>query len=214
VQSRFVVRKTQDEERARRDHMTVVPGEFHQPPPLDAPTLEEAAGLVRERLAAPGETPRATGYRLFWTQGREVGWRDIRAERDEFAVFGRHTFCDARLEGDPTVSLRHVLATAALLDDGAIRLRLLDLQTPLPFGLPDDPRPRRSIVVGGPIIVRLGRHCVGGVPIEADVPLPPATDPFWELSRPVLREAEAPAAARLRGHGPARGHARVGDLDR
>jgi hypothetical protein len=177
-----------DDEREPRDEATVLGVDLRAVPPSDVPTLAEAAALVRERLAAPGETPRVAGYRLFWTRGREAFWRDVDAQRDEFAVFGRHTFCDVRLEGDPAVSLRHVLASAALLDDGAVRLRLLDLQTQQPFTLPGDPRPRRSIVVGGPVLVRVGRHFVGGVPIEAEVPLPPGSDPFWQLERPVVRE--------------------------
>jgi hypothetical protein len=40
----------------------------------------------------------------------------------------------------------------------------MDLQTSIPFFVDDDV-PRRSIVVSGPLLVRIGRHVVGGLPV-------------------------------------------------
>lgn len=107
--------------------------------------------------------PKAPGYRLFWVQERAVGWMDLPVS-GACAVLGRHTECDAILHGDPSVSLRHLLAMTVALADGPA-LRLMDLQTAVPFCL-EDGIPRRSIIVSGPVAISVHRHVIGAIPIE------------------------------------------------
>lgn len=151
----------------------------------DAAALRRAYERAREELARAA--PRAPGYRLFWVRGRALGWVDLPVG-GAHAVLGQHAECDAVLHGDPSVSLRHLLATTVALADGPA-LRLLDLQTEVPFHL-EDGIPRRSIVASGPVVIGLGESVIGGVPIEASpqgglrVVAPP-------LSAPIVTDAAA-----------------------
>jgi hypothetical protein len=95
--------------------------------------------------------------------------RFLPAIRDAAMVVGRHTECELSLHGDPTVSLRHLLLRAIRLEDGTPALRVLDLETPLGFGI-EDGTPVRSIVATGPFAIALGEWVVVGVPHG---PLPP-----------------------------------------
>lgn len=136
----------------------------HSAPRISAPDLAEAwrrVGDLLERLPFDPTTP--LGYKLFWTAGAEIGLRDLPAEGGHYAIFGRHTEAHVRLTADPEISLRHLLATSYVLDDGSVALRLMDLRAELPFFLDDD-EPRRAIVASGPVVARVGRYVIGGIP--------------------------------------------------
>jgi hypothetical protein len=79
-----------------------------------------------------GTTPSVSGYRVFWVRQREVGWLDLPVG-GAYAILGRHSECDGILAKDPSISLRHLLATTVELADG-VALRLLDLQTAVSCG--------------------------------------------------------------------------------
>lgn len=207
-----------------RDDPTIPPssGKLSSPPaPRNAPTrlppgwgprrLDAAA--IREAYARACEqmqraAPTAPGYRLFWVSGRSVGWMDLPVG-GKYAILGRHTECDAVLPGDDGVlSLRHLLAMTVALADG-MALRLLDLQTAVPFYL-EDGLPRRSIVASGPIAIGLGDHVIGGVPVEeggrpgalrlAATPLrPPVVTESSSLPRSLHPEGPPREAARELG---------------
>jgi FHA domain len=139
-------------------------------PGMDASALAEAyetarADLIRLGAGAAG----VNGYGLYWIRGREWGSLALPAKRGAYAILGRHTSCDGVMPHDPDLSLRHLLASALPLDDGALGLRLLDLRGSLPFYL-DDHSPRRSIFVTGPAAVRLGRYALIGLPTGGDAP--------------------------------------------
>ena len=62
--------------------------------------------------------------------------RDVLAAGSSQVVVGRHTSCDAVLEGDASIALRHLLIRSTILDDGCPRLSVLDLETDGGFFLP------------------------------------------------------------------------------
>ena len=127
------------------------------------------------------------GFRLMWAYAgpgphAEMGSFDLPAEPGSYAIVGRHSCADVVLARDEQISLRHLLASAYVLEDGGVALRLLDLQTTLPMRFDDDV-PRHSIVATSAFRVRLGRYVLAGAPI---LPGAPIADPL---------EAAAPADA-------------------
>ena len=159
-----------------------------------AEVYARAAELWGGRLA---ELP--AGFRLFWGRRRhDLGFLDLPADTGRFAILGRHGCCDAVLDGDGDLSLRHLLATTVRLEDGTVALRVLDLRGSLPFFL-DDESPRRAMVANGPVVLRLGRYVVGALPtgegasIASPLPRPftdpsPAPEPAIPLEIPPLVE--------------------------
>ncbi len=104
-------------------------------------------------------------------------------------VIGRHTECDAILEGDPFASLRHLLVRVTSLDDGAPLLSIIDLRTDPGFTLSDGTR-QRSIQATGPVTVRVGIHTIVALP-KGELP--------DELPTPICeRASEIPPVNALR----------------
>jgi hypothetical protein len=153
------------------------------PPPR--PTWDAlVAAHARACQAMAGAPPTSPGFRLYWARPNGIGWTDL-SSTGSYAILGRHTACDAVLDADPTLPLRHLLATTVPLADG-LALRLLDLQTGTPFSLGDG-QARRSLVVSGPVAVSVGALVVGAVPIEeTDAGLKLCVDP---LVRPKVTDA-------------------------
>lgn len=134
-------------------------------PRIDVATMQRAMSTAEAVLALnPSANPELEGYRLFRVSGGDVAWLDLPADGRSFAVIGSHPRCDIRFPPGDDVSVRHLVATCCALADGSIGLRLMDLQTGIPFFV-DDELPRRSIVVSGPLLVRVGKHVVGGIPV-------------------------------------------------
>ncbi len=61
----------------------------------------------------------------------------VEAGRSHHRVIGRHSDCHLRLAYDPALSLRHLLASAWLEEDGSPTLRLLNLGGEVPLRLED-----------------------------------------------------------------------------
>lgn len=112
--------------------------------------------LAAPRLGTPG-------YTLIWTNGHDEGFYSLSAGTAQYAIIGRHLASDVVLKQDQTLSLRHMLAKAIVLEDKSVALRLLDLKAAVPFVL-EDGEPRRSVVVHGPVLFRLGDYVLGAVP--------------------------------------------------
>jgi hypothetical protein len=152
----------------RSNASTCLPGMTVGPvaPPLRA-VYTVALAAERER-AQP-----AAGYRLYWMAEGRFGSCDVPPHG--FVVVGRHALCDAVLDGDPTIGLRHVLVRARRLDDGCPRLSVLDLHTNLGFTLADG-RPARSIAATGAIGFYVGPYALvalpGGEPAPRELPTP------------------------------------------
>ncbi|WP_437681193.1 FHA domain-containing protein [Sorangium sp. So ce131] len=134
-------------------------------PRIDVATMRRALSTAEAVMALnPPESPMAEGYRLFRVSGGDVAWMDLPANSGAYAVFGSHPRCDVKFAPGDDVCVRHLVATCCNLGDGSFGLRLMDLQTSIPFFVDDDV-PRRSIVVSGPLLVRIGKHVVGGLPV-------------------------------------------------
>lgn len=134
-------------------------------PRIDVATMRRALSTAEAVMALnPPESPMVEGYRLFRVSGGDVAWLDMPANTGAYAVFGSHPRCDVKFASGDDVCVRHLVATCCNLGDGGFGLRLMDLQTSIPFFVDDDV-PRRSIVVSGPLLVRIGRHVVGGLPV-------------------------------------------------
>ncbi|AUX22038.1 hypothetical protein SOCEGT47_025390 [Sorangium cellulosum] len=134
-------------------------------PRIDVATMRRALSTAEAVMALnPPESPMTEGYRLFRVSGGDVAWLDLPANSGAYAVFGSHPRCDVKFAPGDDVCVRHLVATCCNLGDGGFGLRLMDLQTSIPFFVDDDV-PRRSIVVSGPLLVRIGKHVVGGLPV-------------------------------------------------
>lgn len=95
-------------------------------------------------------------------------------------VIGRHTSCDLVLR-EETVSLRHVLVRAWLLDDGLPVLSVLDLDSGIGFELSDGSR-QRAVVATGPVVFRISTTSIVAIPSGE-----PLSD---ELAPPLVRWAD------------------------
>ncbi len=135
--------------------------------------LENAPDLgVAYSVAAAAERARsdkAPGYRLYFLAQGRFGSCDVPTEPHAFIVVGRHEFCDLVLDADPTIALRHLLVRARRLDDGALRLSMLDLHTNLGFEVSSG-ESSRSISATGPLAFRVGRYALVAIPGGDELP--------------------------------------------
>jgi hypothetical protein len=111
--------------------------------------------------------PAEPGYCLYWMTAVHFNSRVIGGA--SHFVMGRHTACDAVLEGDGTIALRHILLRSAVLNDGCPRLSILDLETDTGF-IPPDGSLQRSICAAGPLALRVGAYSVIALPSGVDLP--------------------------------------------
>jgi hypothetical protein len=161
-----------------------------QAPRIDVTTMQRALETAEAVMKLnPPASRELEGYRLFRVSGGDVAWMDLPAEGGAYAVFGSHPRCDVRFNAGDDVCVRHMVATCCSLGEGAFGLRLMDLQTSIPFFVDDD-IPRRSIVVSGPLLVRIGKHVVGGIPVG-----PRASSKALEVSSCGITESPSDAAA-------------------
>lgn len=107
---------------------------------------------------------RPAGYRLFWFSSQGIGETEILAAPGGVLhrVVGRHTSADVVLAADPHVSLRHLLVRVGATPTG-LELRVLDLESHIGFRL-DDEAKRRSMIVRGPLAMRVGMHGIVALP--------------------------------------------------
>jgi hypothetical protein len=135
--------------------------------------LERVVDELGEELAA-SDVP---GFTLVAIREGAFYRRFLPAVREEHMVVGRHSEADLCIDGDPTVSLRHLIVRAVRLEDGTPALRILDLETPLGFGIEGD-TPVRSIVATGPFAVALGEWTLCGIPHGQPPPRPVGDGPY------------------------------------
>ncbi|MFO0757403.1 MAG: FHA domain-containing protein [Byssovorax sp.] len=155
--------------------------------PLAAQPISLEAAYAQACQSMAGVRPTGPGYRLFWAGPRSVEWMDL-PDGGAYAIVGHHENCDARLREGPGVALRHLLCSTVRLADG-LALRVLDLQTGVPFHLGDGV-PRRSLVASGPMAFRVGEYVLGGVPVEESGVVPGELKVIPRpLARPIVSES-------------------------
>ncbi len=169
---------------------TCLPQHFRELP-LDVLGLSHAYARAKEMHAAMPPRPGLAGYRIFVVLRENVRALDLPASPDMYMVLGRHTQCDMVLDAEPSVALRHLLVRAIVQPDGAVGVRVLDLQTTLAFHV-DNGEACRSIFAVGPIAMRLGPYAIVALPLD-----PAASPP--RLPKPTLSRATSMALAREGG---------------
>jgi hypothetical protein len=101
-------------------------------------------------------------------------------DRINVAVVGRHGMADLYLEGDATLSLRHlavILHPRPASDD--IRFRILDLRTALAF-VDENGRRLEALEAEGPVFIRCGAYPVFFLPTGDEIPWPDEPGAGWE----------------------------------
>jgi hypothetical protein len=136
-----------------------------------APRLRAVLDALLAELGPELAKSDRPGFTLVASHGGETKHRFVPAIHGGHIIVGRHSQADLRLDGDPTLSLRHLLIRGVMLDDGTPALRILDLETPIGFGI-EDGTPVRSIVVTGPFAIALGDWTLAGAP-HGDRSAPP-----------------------------------------
>lgn len=162
---------------------------FLAPTARMSPEHAYAMAMALDRARPPQREP---GHRVYWMSADMFGSRDVPAARASFLVLGRHTQCDAMLEDDPSIALRHLLVRSARLDDGCPILSVVDLRSHEGFELSDGTR-QRSILATGPIVLRVGAYAIvaipSGEPPAAELPTPVCSriggNPYRLMARPV-----------------------------
>jgi hypothetical protein len=86
-------------------------------------------------LAAQAPGFHAVAVSASW--GVQTSYLPLEPSRSHHRIIGRHSDCHLRLVNDPAISLRHLLASAWMDEDGAPTLRLLDLGGEAPLRLED-----------------------------------------------------------------------------
>ena len=111
-------------------------------------------------------------------------------------IIGRHSRVDLRLDGDSSLSLRHMVLLARGQGEG-VHLRLLDLRSNR--GLVDEEEQLlQSVEACGPVFVRLSRHLLFVFPTPITVKLPDDPQEAWEALPPrvlIDRRARDPGDA-------------------
>jgi hypothetical protein len=101
-------------------------------------------------------------------------------DRINAAIVGRHGMTDLYLDGDPSLSLRHMVV---LLHPGQpdcdVRFRLLDLRTAVAF---KDERDRRleALEAEGPVFIRCGAYAIFLFPTGDEIPWPDRGHEGWD----------------------------------
>jgi hypothetical protein len=96
------------------------------------------------------------------------------------AIIGRHSMTDLFLDGDPTISLRHMAVLLYPCPDGADpRMRLVDLRTPSAF-LDEHGNQQEALEAEGPVFIRLGRFFVYFLPTGEETPWPDDADAGYQ----------------------------------
>jgi len=168
---------------------------FLAPAARMSPEQAYAIATALERARAPQREP---GHRIYWMSGDQFGSRDVPATRSGFVVLGRHTQCDAVLDDDASIALRHLLVRSACLDDGFPTLSVMDLRSHEGFELSDGTM-QRSILATGPVVFRVGAYAIvalpSGEPPAASLPMPVCTreggSPYRMMGRPMAPDPVA-----------------------
>lgn len=101
-------------------------------------------------------------------------------EQINVAIIGRHGMADLFLDGDPSLSLRHLLVILHPLipgEDG--RFRLVDLRTAGAF-MDENGRRLEALEAEGPLFVACGRYAIFFLPTGDELPWPDDPEDGWE----------------------------------
>lgn len=100
-------------------------------------------------------------------------------DRIHVATIGRHGMNDLYLDGDPAISLRHMVAIIYPRPPGADpRFRLVDLRTSLAF-LDENGRKLEAVEAEGPLFVRCGNYAIFCFPTGEEIPWPDDPAEGW-----------------------------------
>jgi hypothetical protein len=136
-------------------------------PPLDPGEVRRVLDEARHVQAGLEHPPR--GFLLFLTNGRSTVKKVVGDGALDYAVIGRHTFCDVCLLGDPQVALRQLLArpvykTAHSGENAPPQLELRSLGARLPL-VTDAGRPVSGLRASSEFVVRLGSYLLACLPL-------------------------------------------------
>lgn len=150
---------------------------------------------MRDRCASFGQTGLAVAA-VDQFSGRLAGILCIAAKigTANSAIVGRHSMTDLYLDGDASLSLRHLVVVVSPLDltSGEVRFRVIDLRTQAAF---QDEHGRRfeALVAEGPLFIRCGNYVLFCLPTGDPTAWPEAGDDAWACipERVYLESAEA-----------------------
>jgi hypothetical protein len=153
------------------------------------------------RRTCEGFAPR--GVAVFAVDGfaHLAGSLCLRANEGEVkaAIIGRHGLCDLYLDGDPGLSLRHLVLLLHPDRSDDVRLRVLDLRTSLAFK-DESGRTLEGIAVEGPAFIRCSSFALFFFPTGDGIPWPDDPAAGWQCipERVYLEERDASPGERRR----------------
>ncbi|MEM9488146.1 MAG: FHA domain-containing protein [Myxococcota bacterium] len=109
------------------------------------------------------------------------------------AIIGRHGMADLYLEGDASLSLRHMtLLLWPARADGEVRFRLVDLRTRTAFQ-DENSRQYESLVAEGPLFIRCGSYVLFFIVTGDQIAWPDSAEDGWDCipERVYLETGEA-----------------------
>jgi hypothetical protein len=150
---------------------------------------------VRDRCASFGQPGLAVAA-VDQFSGRLAGILCIAAKigTANSAIVGRHSMTDLYLDGDASLSLRHLVVVVSPLDltSGEVRFRVIDLRTQAAF---QDEHGRRfeGLVAEGPLFIRCGNYVLFCLPTGDPTGWPEGGEDAWACipERVYLEAAEA-----------------------
>jgi hypothetical protein len=156
------------------------------------------AGLFRRHYELVKRTCEGFGQRgvaVFAIDGNDVAGTlclSVKPDRPNAAIIGRHGMCDLFLEGDPSLSLRHLVLMATAAGRDEVRIHLVDLHTGTAF-TDEMGRPLEAIEAEGPALVRCGRYALFFLPTGDGLPWPDDAESGWRCipERVYLKESTA-----------------------
>lgn len=150
---------------------------------------------VRDRCSAFGQPGLAVAA-VDSFSGRLAGILCVAAKigTANSAIVGRHSMTDLYLDGDASLSLRHLVIVVSPLDltSGEVRFRVIDLRTQAAF---QDEHGRRfeALVAEGPLFIRCGSYVLFCLPTGDPTSWPESGEDAWACipERVYLEAAEA-----------------------
>lgn len=147
--------------RAENSGTRIFVSELVRAEPLETPSFEQAflrhyASLLRARraLGVPGIVIGAVHGPSGSTQALCLAAKEGTSNS---AIVGRHSRCDLYLDGDPSLSLRHLAVLVGAASGASPQLRILDLHTPRGF-VDENDRKLSALQADGPVFLRLASY--------------------------------------------------------
>ena len=123
------------------------------------------------------------------------------------AIVGRHGMADLYLDGDTSLSLRHLAVITHPRSQEGLRFRLLDLRTGSCFS-DEDGRPMRGLVADGPVFVRCGNYSLFCLPSSICKSWPDSAEDAWKMLPERIYESarDRPPTERVQRRGQEKSH--------